>query len=252
MRRCFECWQYLLVVAVVLLSNIALAQGGPPVITDDPGTPGAGHWETNLGLTAEVMPHVQTYELPVIDVNYGLGARIQLAFETPWLVQQDGGTLSGPGSSIAGMKWRFVDEKQHRFSMSVYPQFTFNLLSDSARRGLVEGASNLFFPIEFETEIVGRARICLEAGGVFGNAQDSAWVYGLLLKRRVSKRLELLAELHDSYSLGSRTDAMVINFGGRWGLTKRYTLLGSLGTGIRGASDEKAALLSYIGIRSTY
>jgi hypothetical protein len=26
----------------------AFAQGGPPMVTDDPGTPGDGHWEINI------------------------------------------------------------------------------------------------------------------------------------------------------------------------------------------------------------
>src|SRR5438445_482716 len=30
----------------------ALAQGGPPMVTDDPETPGDGHWEINIGAIA--------------------------------------------------------------------------------------------------------------------------------------------------------------------------------------------------------
>src|ERR1043165_2722959 len=34
---------------LALASNVALAQGGPPMVTDDPETPGDGKWEINLG-----------------------------------------------------------------------------------------------------------------------------------------------------------------------------------------------------------
>ena len=39
-------WQIIFVLLFVPLS--ALAQGGPPMITDDPDTPGPGCWEINL------------------------------------------------------------------------------------------------------------------------------------------------------------------------------------------------------------
>ncbi len=33
-------------------SNV-LGQGGPPMITDDPGTPGNGKWENNVAIAFE-------------------------------------------------------------------------------------------------------------------------------------------------------------------------------------------------------
>src|SRR5215831_18405962 len=38
------------------LATSALAQGGPPMVTDDPGTPGDGHWEINIGSIATHSP----------------------------------------------------------------------------------------------------------------------------------------------------------------------------------------------------
>ena len=37
----------------VFLPLRVLAQGGPPLITDDPGTPGDGHWEINIAEQSE-------------------------------------------------------------------------------------------------------------------------------------------------------------------------------------------------------
>src|SRR5207249_1143679 len=133
-----KCWLWVLLAAALVPRPIH-AQGGPPLITDDPGTPGNGHWEINLALTTEQTRRERLFALPLADINYGLGQRIQLKCEIPWLLKQEGPTLSGLGSPRLGIKWRFVDEEPHGFSMSCYPQFTFNLVSDSARRGLVEG-----------------------------------------------------------------------------------------------------------------
>jgi hypothetical protein len=34
------------------VARVALGQGGPPMITDDPGTPGNGKWENNFAISA--------------------------------------------------------------------------------------------------------------------------------------------------------------------------------------------------------
>ena len=59
------------------------AQGGPPLETDDPGTPGAGHIELNLSIEAERERGGTLYDAPRIDANLGLGARFQLKLEVP-------------------------------------------------------------------------------------------------------------------------------------------------------------------------
>jgi len=41
--------QFLLLFLAVYGVEAAHSQGGPPFITDDPGTPGNRHWEINLG-----------------------------------------------------------------------------------------------------------------------------------------------------------------------------------------------------------
>ena len=41
-------------LALLLLAPLSLfAQGGPPLLTDDPGTPGRNNWEINLGYTID-------------------------------------------------------------------------------------------------------------------------------------------------------------------------------------------------------
>ncbi len=79
----------LVVSSLLILSGLStravLAQGGPPLITDDPGTPGDGNWEINIAFTTKKRRTVRSYETPILDINYGLGDRIQLKYEVPWL-----------------------------------------------------------------------------------------------------------------------------------------------------------------------
>jgi len=57
--------------ALFTLAALARAQGGPPFIGDDPGTPGNHHWEINFGWIANHNPGQSYYEIPDVDLNYG-------------------------------------------------------------------------------------------------------------------------------------------------------------------------------------
>jgi hypothetical protein len=88
----------------------AFAQGGPPLRTDDPGTPGNKNWEINIACRQTFSPIEREIEIPLVDVNYGVGDRIQLKFEIPYLYRDDG---SGQyrralGDALFGMKWRLL------------------------------------------------------------------------------------------------------------------------------------------------
>ena len=53
----FRLWR--MVLRICFLGSLSLAplslfaQGGPPLLTDDPGTPGKNNWEINLGYTMD-------------------------------------------------------------------------------------------------------------------------------------------------------------------------------------------------------
>src|SRR5262249_7985192 len=100
----------------LLIPSFAWAQGGPPLITDDPDTPRPGYWEINLAGTAELARHERRIELPLVDLNYGVGRRIQLKFEVPFATAIDSDTRArhGLGNATAGIKWRFLGEEGKR------------------------------------------------------------------------------------------------------------------------------------------
>jgi hypothetical protein len=57
------------VLAICALAARELrAQGGPPMITDDPGTPGNGKWEINLAFAFEHRSEETSYDSPAIDL----------------------------------------------------------------------------------------------------------------------------------------------------------------------------------------
>jgi len=75
----------IIIFLFLMLISPGLAQAGPPLLTRGPGTPGDGHWENNVAITVEKARTHQRFEAPLMDLNYGLGERIQLKFEMPWV-----------------------------------------------------------------------------------------------------------------------------------------------------------------------
>src|SRR5271165_973554 len=66
-------------------ATCALAQGGPPYYTNDPGTPGNLNWEINLGYMPFFYSNQSVSHTPDVDINFGVGDRIQLTYENAWL-----------------------------------------------------------------------------------------------------------------------------------------------------------------------
>lgn len=60
----------LLIAAMLLAGAQSLfAQGGPPMLTDDPETPGAGAWEINMAYTEQRTSQDHERSFPHVDVN---------------------------------------------------------------------------------------------------------------------------------------------------------------------------------------
>jgi hypothetical protein len=169
----------LLFVTQILLTLAALslpvaAQGGPPFITNDPGTPGDGNWEINIMTYSERHPVVRFFNAPLLDLNYGVGNRIQLTYEVPYLVEgTDGGsTRTGPGKSLPGVKWRFYDNDEKKLPISIFPQLEFNNPTSSLQRGLVDYGTRFYLPVEV-SKTVGPIEVNPEVGDIFARGKGA-------------------------------------------------------------------------------
>lgn len=238
MMRKFSLLLSLMIAAVV--PYVAHAQGGPPFITDDPGTPGNMHWEINFGWVANHNPGNSYYQTPDIDINYGLGDRIQLKYEIPMADYTDPNntTHAGLGGSFPGIKIRpwehYAAGKPHtdenmNFSIGTYPQAYFNNPTSAVRRGIVENGPEYYLPLEMTTK-TGWINWNGEVGHWFGNKLvPSRWGRGLIAGHEFNDRLELYAELYDlqdANRIGSlpKQRQLTLDFGGRQSLNKSNTL----------------------------
>jgi hypothetical protein len=242
----------LLAVSLCFVMPVCVrAQAGPPLLTDDPDTPGDHHWEINLAMTFSQTPSERLLGLPLLDVNYGLGQRLQLKAELPWLIRQDRndtGTESGWGSTNLGVKWRFINQDKQGFAMSVYPQLEFRTSSASVRKGLIEGGAELRLPVEVSHDF-GNFAVDGEVGYQIVQREKDEWIYGFAVARKMSKRLELLGELHGESRANLTDNEVVFNVGGRYNEGKRYTVLFSSGRSLGTASGDRPQWIAYAGLQ---
>ena len=241
-----------LVLAVTILTVNALAQGGPPMITDDTETVPKHHFEINNGFTLERGSDGTVYSIPDIDFNYGLNKRMQLRIETPWvLVHNDGQPyINGIGNTSIAVRWRFRDATEtHKIAISMYPALEFNTSQSSVRRGIVDKGPSFLLPFQWQTEIK-KFGINGDVGYRFQRGQDEM-VYGVVVGRELNKWVEVMAEFHGEGPT-NRIDqhAEVYNLGTRIGMTKHTTFLFSAGSSLRRNSDPK--FIMYAGVQVTF
>jgi hypothetical protein len=256
-RRRLNCRFLLLLGCLALFFpasvKTAKAQGGPPLITDDPGTPGNNHWEINIATTVERTRDGIEQEAPIMDVNYGVGRRLQLKFEVPYLRVKDEGerALWGLGNSNVGVKWRFAENEKRGWAVSTYPQLEFNNPTSSVRRGLVERGAQFLLPIEVSHKFL-QLNVNEDFGYLFKQNRMDGWIYGIAFGRQTTKRLELLGEVHGEALRNFKEDELLFNLGGRFGVSKHLTLLFSSGRSFRRAASGEPTFILYAGTQLTF
>lgn len=218
------------------------------MITDDPGTPGDGKFEINLALAFEHRPGVTTGDSPAIDINYGVGDRIQLTLQGgPVLLKRsDHGVIGGLGGTEAALKWRFIDDKNTGISMSMFPRVIFNISQSAPRRGLAEEGTRFQIPFQFAKAFPG-LDLDLEWGPLVSTVGASEWLYGIVVAVDVSKTTSVMAELHGTSRMNFSDDELAVNFGVRQKLNEHCIFIGSLGHELR--SPEARALIGYAGVQ---
>ena len=228
------------------------AQGGPPMITDDPGTPGDRKWEINLAIGLEHRSEETSLDLPAIDLNYGVGQNIQLTLQTaPVLLKRDEhGPIGGLGGTEAAVKWRFLDEEKSGVDLSMFPRVIFNVTQSSVRRGLAEDGTRFQIPFQI-AKTFGRIRADVEFGPVAISVGRSEWLYGIVGGYEVAKSTMVMAELHGTSRMNFSRDTLAVNFGLRQGITESSLLIISVGHEVRDTA-EPTALIGYFGVQLLY
>ena len=223
------------------------------MLTDDTGTPGNRNWEIDIASTDFRSPGKREIEAPRLDINYGLGDRIQLKYELPYLLDSDGGApyRSGLGNSLIGVEWRFFQAgDENGWNISIYPQLEVNNPDNSRLRGLVNRGPRFLLPLEI-TKVFGPIELNFEGGYWFTRDRSNERILGLAFGHQINKRFEGLAEIYDAVVLGGKARSTTFDISRRYQFHKRLLILFMAGHRIIGSGtvNGQPSFIGYLGLQ---
>ena len=227
----------------------ARAQAGPPFLSNDPGTPGNGNWEINIASAQSISRSITTYQVPQLDLNFGLGDRIQLTYEVPYVIETQSGQphQSAWSNAFPGIKWRFLDQGEGNWQASIFPQVETNGLASAQRKDIAVAGPRWLLPLEV-TKRLGPLDVDFEAGYYLPKQGVRERILGLVTGRSLSDRLDLAVELYNDHAIGAPPNQTTLDLGGRFKLTRDFIALCMAGRSISGTTNGPA-FIGYFGIQ---
>jgi hypothetical protein len=244
-------WRSLTLAFLFLLSApCLLAQGGPPYYTNDPGTPGNFNWEINVGYMPFFYSDQSVSHTPDLDINFGVGDRIQLTYENAWLRVQNpsSATQYGLGQSNPGVKWRFRDPGESGLNVSVFPQLFLNNPNDAVRRRITPASEAFLLPFEFSKKI-GPVDVDYEIGYQFVHKGPDSWLTGLVIGHDFTPKLEGDMEFYYQGTFHPAESQPTIDFGARYKIHRPVILLFMAGRSLEPTRSNQSYFVGYFGIQ---
>jgi hypothetical protein len=228
----------------------AAAQGGPPYLTNDPGTPGNANWEINVASMQTVIRGEAEYQVPQLDINFGLGDRIQLTYEIPYDVDTSaqGPRRSGWSNALPGVKWRFFDQGDGGWQISTFPSIETGASTVARLKGIAGNGPRFLLPVEVAKR-VGWLDLNFEAGYYFPWKGPQERIIGFVAGHTFTKRWELDGEVYNDWAMHSAPHNTTFDFGGRYKLRDGLILLMMAGRSFSGNSSGQPEYIGYFGIQ---
>ncbi len=235
---------HILILLKISTTILHAQSGGPPMITDDPGTPDKGTWEINFSFNTELKTVEKEFEVPLIEINFGFNERTQLKLEFPYLF-----TRSDPnenqhriGDITLGIKYRFLDEDKVGISLSLYPQISIATETDAENEYLL--------PLQIE-KTFGKVVLGMDVRYAYLNNGTDFFQNGILIGYGLSERLNVMGEfVYWSDLWNFDTLEGVLNLGLKYQTNDTFSFMTSLGTGLFSIdNDSKITLISFVGFQ---
>jgi len=240
----------IVLVGLFCAAASACAQGGPPYYTNDPGTPGNLNWEINIGYMPFYYNDQSVSHVPDLDINFGVGDRMQLTYENAWLRVQnpDSAAKFGLGQSNAGVKWRFYDAGESGLSVSVFPQLFFNNPNDAVRRGITPANNVFLLPVEFSKKF-GPIDVDYEIGYQIVRKGPDGWLTGLVLGHEFTPKFEMDMELYSQGTFHPSENQPTFDLGARYKIHSPVILLFMAGRSLEPTRNYQSYFIGYFGIQ---
>lgn len=241
---------------LVLSLGICPLHAGNPLQTNDPETPGPSGWEINLSQNLRFTRPAFGQHLPLINVNYGREENDQWKIGIPVLEidPHPGEEHWGIGDIQLGWKYRFLEEDEHGFQASIYPQPL--LPTGQEDFGLGNGRLELFLPVSVGKHFLDdQLFVYAEAAHnvVFEDVDRDTWFFGVAAEWQISEKLEFVGEIADlvvPQSVGP--DEPFFNLGFNYQFAKHVALQTAFGRSLGNDHRGLSYFNSYIGLHITW
>ena len=239
------------------------AQAGPPFQTDDPTPVDLGHYEAYIFATVDGTPAEIDPVGPAFEFNWGAVPDVQLHAILPFgavlpsnnPVYLPGGTgpsAYGLNDMELGIKYGLIKQTKHR--PQIGPFTMFEIPTGSYTRGLGVGKVWYKLPVWAEKEF-GPWSLCGGIGYTVVPQKDYRdFLYGgFLVKRELSERLELSAEVfshaREGFAAAQTQSSTMIDAGGYYHFKNPdHQLLFAYGHSISGQTEN----YGYLGLYWTW
>jgi hypothetical protein len=245
----------LLTLASMFLCGRAFA-GSPPLIIDDPETPGYRGWEINITHSYEQTRDGFEMECPLFDINYGLTSdrdQLKVEFAVLNVNPDDAEGEWGISDLLVGYKYRFIDfdDTCTGWAVSFYPQVSSPTGDED--RGLGSGQTELEIPFQFQKNFEkSKSWINPEIGYtvVLSDSAFNNWKMGVAVGKEVTEKLELEGEVGAFiFPGGGEPDFPFFNFGFEYRHSKNVNFVGSAGRGFRSREDGTPDFFCLLGVQ---
>ena len=228
------------------------AEGTPPLLTSDTGTPGRGSWEINIAQQTEHAGRARTRLRPWLEINYGLTEATQLGYAVADLAVREPGASAEErttSNSVVGCKVRCWEagDAAGATALSVYPQLEFATPHSSAgRRGLADAGMALTLPLAWQ-RTHGELSWLAEAGGSWRRRRAESWFLSGALLRQCGERfcggVDLRAETDARFAAAR----LCWNVSAALDVTKHSSMLLGYGRDFFASGGEAHTATSFIG-----
>jgi hypothetical protein len=253
----------LALLLLILSASTVWSQAGPPFQTDDPTPVDLGHYEAYIFGTLDGTPAELDTAGPAFEFNWGAIPNIQLHAILPFgavlpsnkPVYAPGGT--GPTSfgltdTELGVKWGFLKQTKHRPQIGSFTMF--EIPTGSYSKGLGVGHVWYKLPIWLEKELGPWSLVGGLGYAVVPQVQYRNYLYGgYLVKREISRKLELSAEVfshaRQGFAAAQTQSSTLVDAGGYYHFeSPGLQLLFAYGHSIAGQTENYA----YLGLYKTW
>lgn len=260
--RAINCFTRIFLLAV-LTTRLLSAQAGPPFQTDDPTPVDLGHYEAYVFSTVDGTPVEIDTAGPAFEFNWGAIPNIQIHAILPlgiarplnnpvYLPAGAGPSAFGLTDMELGVKYGFIKQTKRRPQIGSFTMFEIPI--GDSMRGLGVGKVWYKLPIWVEKEF-GPWSLCGGLGyAVVPQTQYRNYFYGgFLVKREISKKLELSAEVfshaREGFATAQTQSSTMIDAGGYYHFkSPGLQLLFAYGHSVAGQTEN----YGYLGLYKTW